>query len=213
MGLGGYIFCEWDSVKKQYPEFQRAFADLESRIIEKCTADWFPTKTPEEAFGYLSPVSGQQFGRTSILPELFDDHNGVQMLGTFRQLFGTAGHQTLMTGTKAGNTIPKDFKIAWIGLAFPNKNQHITEIKFEIGERKYGRINLEDLFRFKKPALIFEEGLIIDEQQSFELEGYVEGPIPYDLGYIHGVYQYIIPLGACYYNVKDKVLGAPGSAI
>jgi len=74
MGQGGFIFCEWDSVKKEYPDFQRAFAELESEVIAKCNADWAP-----KTFGYLTPQAGQ-YGRTSILPALFDGQDGVQLV-------------------------------------------------------------------------------------------------------------------------------------
>jgi len=193
---GGYVFCEWGSVRKQFPEFQRVFAELESKVIEKCNADWAP-----RTLGYLAP-GANQYGRTSILPPLFKDNTGTQMV-TWRQYFSSSGHQTLLAGVRTGNVIPEDFKIAWIGLAFPNKQLQISEIKWQIGDRKYGRIDLEELRVYEKPAVIFEEGFIIDEEQSFELYGYVEQPD----------YQRIIMLGACYYKNIDKVLGNPGSAI
>lgn len=206
---GGYIFCEWESVKKQYPEFQKAFARLESDVISKAEADWSPRKFAVQS--PLSPGSGE-YGRTTILPELFNDNTGTQMT-TWRQTFTSAGHQTIMTGAGTGDTIPEDFKIAWIGLAFPNETQHLTEIKFQIGDRKYGRINLEELKAYKMPALIFEEGLIIDEEQSFQIEGYIDGPIPTYPDGSTGLHQRIVMLGACYYKVIDKVLGNCGAAI
>jgi len=206
MGLGGYIFCEWDSIQKEFPDFQRAFAELESRVIAKCDAEWAP-----KTIGYLTP-RGDQYGRTSIIPALFDDNTGTQM-ATWRQTITTAGHQTLITGTRAGNTLPEDFKVAWIGLAFPNKQQHITELKWQIGDRKYGRINVEEIHAYEKPAIIFENGLIIDEEQSFDLYGYVEGPIPVDHEGNEQIYQSIVMLGAAYFKFVDKVLGNTGAAI
>jgi len=201
MGQGGYIFVEWDSVRKEYPDFQRAFADLEAKVIEKCTADWFPKKTPQEVFGGLTPEAGQ-FGRTTILPALFDDNTGTQM-AHWRQYFSSAGHQTLISGTRAGNVLPEDFKVAWIGLMFPNEQMQISEIRWQTSDRKYGRVNIEELRSYNKPAIIFEEGFLLDEEQSFELYGYVEA----------ADYQRIVMLGACYYRIIDKVLSAPGSAI
>jgi len=231
MGSGGYIFCEWDSIEKEVPLFRDAFKRLEADAILKCTNKWFPKLTPQQACGYLMPKSGEQFGRTSILPTLFRCGSSTahvvagvgQQFGSglgatpapadWRQLFITAEHQELLAGSKAGNTIPEDFIIALIGFAFPNQQQHITEIKWQIGDRKYGRLNLEDMRSYNKPALVLEEGVIIDEEQSFELYGYVEGPIPIHHDGWRGVRQRIIPLGAAYYKVKDKVLGAPGSTI
>jgi len=209
MGQGSYVICEWDSVQRQDANFQAALRSLESQLITKCDLEWAPKR-----FNMAKPLSPgtENYGRTTILPALFDDHNGVQM-ATWRQLFTTAGHQTLIAGSGAGNTLPEDFKVGWVGLAFPNKNQHITELKWQIGDRKYGRINIEELKGYNKPAIIFEEGFIIDEEQSFELYGYVEGPIPVHPDGYTGVHQRIVMLGAAYFKVIDKVLGNPGSAI
>jgi hypothetical protein len=187
-------------------------------MISKCNAEWAP-----KTFNLAKTLSpGDGYGRTTILPALFDDHFGFPMDstrpitiggGTWRQLFTTAGHQTVIAGVGAGNTIPEDFKVAWIGLAFPNKNQHITELKWQIGDRKYGRIDIEEMKGYNKPAFIFEEGFVIDEEQSFELYGFVEGPIPtHHDGYV-GVHQRIVMLGAAYFKIIDKVLGNPGSPI
>ena len=165
-------------------------------MIEKCSADWAP-----RSFGFMTP-GGDQYGRTTILPALFKGFAGSQLVH-WRQNITSTGNQLLLAGVRAGNTIPEDFKVAWVGLAFPDKQVNISEIKFQIGDTKYGRINLEELKCYDKPALIFEEGFVIDEETSFELYGYVE----------HADYQRIVMLGACYYKVIDKVLGAPGSAI
>ena len=197
MGQGGYVFVEWDSVRRQYPEFQKALAELEARVIEKCSRAWAP-----RTFGGLTPRE-DQFGRTSILPALFKDNAGSQMV-TWRQYFSSSGHQTLIAGVRTGNTIPEDFKVAWIGLMFPNKQQHITEIRWQTSDKKFVRVNIEELKGYSKPAIIFEEGFILDEEQGFELYGYVDRA---------GVYQRIVMLGACFSRVIDKVLRSPGSAI
>jgi len=225
MGQGSYVICEWDSVAKEFPNFQQAFRSLEAQLITKCLGDWAP-----KTFGSLTPNAGQ-FGRTTILPALFDTGSSTahtvagvgQQFGSglgavpaptdWRQLFIVAGDQELLRGAHAGDTIPEDFKVAWMGLAFPNQQQHITEIKFQIGDRKFGRINLEEMLAYNKPAIIFEEGFIIDEEQSFHLWGYVEGPIPtHHDGWV-GVRQRIVPIGAAYYKVIDKVLGNCGAII
>lgn len=203
--------CEWDSVKKEFPDFQRAFAELEEQALQKCTNDWFPKKTVEEAFGGLTPESGQ-FGRTKILPALLRGFGqvaatppvaGTNSLIHWRQNLTSTGHQTLLMGVRTGNVIPKDFKVAWIGLMFPNKQMNISELKWNISQGKFIRVNIEELMSYNKPALIFEKGYILNEEEAFELYGYVE----------HPDYQRIIMLGAAYCKIIDKVLGAPGAAI
>jgi hypothetical protein len=211
MGLGGYIFCEQHSISMEDPRFKQAFKNLETRAINLCTEKWHPSKTPMEACGYLTPGAGQ-FGRTSILPELFNGADDVQM-AHWRQTLDTAGHQTLISGAGSGNTLAEDFMVALIGFAFPNKQQHITEIKMQIGDRKYGRINLEEMHGYNKPALILEEGVIINEKESFELYGYVEGPIPNQAPFCNRLYQRVVLLGATYYDVISDVLGNCGAAI
>jgi len=184
-------------------------AELESRLITKCNAEWKPRTF---ALTHSLTPNASEYGRTTIIPAIFDDHNGVRLV-TWRQLFTTAGHQLLMTGSQTGYTIPEDIKVAWAGIALPNKNQHLTEIRFQIGDRKYGRVDLEEIHLYNKPAIIFEEGLVIDEEESFDLHGYIEGTIPIMHDGYTGVWQRIVFLGSTYYKFYDKVGGNCGAAI
>jgi len=203
---GGYVICEWDSVKKEYPEWQRAFAELEARTIEKCNKDWTP-----KTFGGLTPT-GDQYGRTTILPALFNDWLGIQM-AHWRQRITSSGELMLISGMGGGHVLPKNFKVAWMGLMFPNKEQHITELRWQISDGKYGRINIEEMASYNKPTIIFEEGFLLNEKGSFELWGYVEGPIPRDHEGRTNIYQRIVMLGSAFYEIIDRVLGMPGAAI
>lgn len=217
MGQGGLIFCELDSVKKEYPDYQRAFADLEAKAVLSCTDKWFPKKSPAEAFG-LSTPNEDQFGETSILPALFDPnpavYGGAPFGGAkvgaftipprdFRQYFSTKGHQVILQGSQPGETITKGFQIGWMGLMFIGKQMLITELRWQTSDSKKVRVNIEALHSYNKPALIFEEGHLLKEEQAFHLHGYVE----------EAYYQRVIPIGAAYFKVIDKVLGNPGDAI
>ena len=204
MGQGGYTIAEWNSVAKSDPIFQAAFADLDIKMIGKCSADWAP-----KTMGYLVPGAGQ-FGRTTILPELFDDANAAIMTN-WRQALSAVGNQTLITGNGSAQIMPEDVKVGWLGLAFPNKDQNITEIRWQIGDRKYGRINIEEMHCYNCPAIIFEEGFILNEEENFELYGYVQGPLPAS-GHAY-LYQSIVMLGATYFKFIDKVLGNCGASI
>lgn len=243
MGQGSYIFCEWDSVQKEDRQFQEVFAKLENAMINKCNTEWAP-----KTFGRLTPAAGQ-YGRTSILPALFDPNpftyggaafgaiagagvapnNYPRPPAYWRQAFSRGDlHQTLIQGNRVGETMPEDWKTGWLGLAFPNKNQHITEIRFQIGDRKYGRINLEEMRIYNKPALIFEEPFIIDEETSFHLYGYFEGAIPvspfsptlmippdatHAAAETYVAYQRIVMLGEACYKMVDRALGNTGAPI
>ena len=243
MGQGSYVICELDSIEKEYPQFQQAIRNLEDQVIRKCAADWFPKLSVEQVFAkikdktegfgrttILPALFADWWGGTPAVgpppavaktQALSVPLNSLQVGGTFggspvgtwRQLITASGNMVLLHGAGAGDTIAEDFKVAWIGLAFPNKQQHITEIKFQIGDRKYGRINLEEMLVYNKPAVIFEEGYTIEEEESFDLYGYVRGPIPtHHDGYI-GIHQRIVMLGAAYYKVKDKILSNCAAAI
>ena len=209
-------------------------------MINKCNAEWAP-----RTMGYLTPAAGQ-YGRTSILPQLFDPnpttYGGAAFGATaaaanfplapayWRQAFRATmanTHDTLIQGNRTGETMPEDWKVGWLGLAFPNKNQHITEIRFQIGDRKYGRINLEEMRIYNKPAIIFEEPFIIDEETSFHLYGYFEGIIPaspfsptlhFGAAAPAGTdeyvaYQRIVMLGEACYKMVDRALGNTGAPI
>jgi len=212
MGSASFVIGEWNSIVQSHSAFHRFFqstlARLDGEMIAKCNADWSPlTFNPEQPFG-----SNGHWGRTTILPALFDDHSGSQM-AHWRQRFTTAGNQTLMAGTRSGNTIPEDFKIAWAGIAFPNKNQHISEIKWQIGDRKYGRIDIEEMLGYNQPAIIFQDGYLINEEEAFDLYGYVEGPLATDLSGLVLGWQRIVLLGYAAYRQIDRVLGQCGAAI
>lgn len=215
---GGYVLCEWNSVQRDYPQFQATFAALENELIRTTNMDWSP-----KTFGYMLP-SSDQYGRTTILPSAFRGFGmvysttpvaGTNFMPHWRQTLTSTGHQTLIMGERNGNLIPEDIKIAWLGLAFPNKQQHLTEIRFQIGDRKFGRIDLEEMRAYNQPALIFEEGFVLDEETGFDLYGYVEGPIPTDLWGPDTpcIYQSIVMLGAMYYKNINKVLGNTGTVI
>jgi hypothetical protein len=223
MGQGSYVICEWASISEQNSAFQMAMQALDNRILMKCDMDWKP-----RTFNSAKALTGENgsYGRTTILPALFDDHNqnplttaggGGSPIATWRQRFTAASLTTadtmLLQGVGLGETIPKDFKVAWAGLAFPNKDQAITEIKYQIGDRKFGRINIEELQCYNKPAIIFEEGYVLEEEESFHLYGYVEGPIPLFHDGWSGIYQRIVMLGASYFKIVSKILGVPGTAI
>jgi len=213
MGSGSYIFCEWDACKRTFPEFKQKLVNMENMMIAKCNAEWAP-----KGCGFLTPAAGE-YGRTSILPGLFDPNplayggaqfGGAQVAGFllppryWRQYFNTLGNQVLIQGGHPGETLPEDWKVGWIGLAFPNKQMNITEIRWQIGDHKYGRQNIEELKAYNKPAIIFEEPMLIDEEQAFHLYGYVDEA---------GVYQRIVMLGAAYFKIIDKALTAPGAAL
>jgi len=193
---GGYVLCEYDSVKKEFPEFQATMKALEDKLIAKAEADWAPLK-----YGGFTPAAGQ-FGRTSIIPALFADIGGTR-LTTWKQWFTATGHRMILRGVGAGNTIPEDFKVGVVGIAFLDKAIRVSEIKMQISDKKLPRINLEEAFSYNKPAIIFEEGYILDEEAVFELYAYIltQGP------------QRIKLIGFQLNRVRDKLFTDTGAAL
>jgi len=163
---GGYVICEYDKVKAEFPEFRAVMQALEDSLIAKASADWSPL-----SFGGIAPLAGQ-FGKTTVMPQLFADNAGNR-LTTWEQTFTSTGAQTIMTGVESGGIIPEDFKVGLVGLAFLDKALRISEIKMQISDKKLPRMNIEEAFLYNKPAIIFEEGFILDEKTSFDLYGYV----------------------------------------
>jgi hypothetical protein len=163
---GGYVICEYDKVKAEFPEFRAVMEALEDSLIAKASADWAPL-----SYGGIAPLSGQ-FGKTTVMPQLFADNAGNR-LTTWEQTFTATGSQTIMTGVESGGIIPEDFKVGLVGLAFLDKALKISEIKMQISDKKLPRMNIEEAFLYNKPAIIFEEGFILDEKTSFDLYGYV----------------------------------------
>lgn len=163
----GYTICEYEKVKAGFPEFLATMKSLKTRLVAKAAADWAP-----KTFGGMSPKAGQ-FGESTIMPEMFFGQPATQLV-SWEQWFNATGHQTILYGNATGNTIPEDYKIGLAGIAFLSKAIRVTEIKMQIGDRKIPRINIEEAFAYNKPAVVFEQGLIVDEEEGFELYAYLQ---------------------------------------
>ena len=179
-----YVICEYEKVKQNFPEFKATMEKLATDLRALCVADWSP-----KSFGGLTPTGGQ-FGETTILPALFRDQtmvaanagnmdtwNQTLTLTNAQRLLGGA-HQTIMSGSGGGGIILEDYKIGLAGIAFLDKAIRISEIKMQISDKKMPRINIEEALAYNNPAIIFENGYILDEETGFDLYAYVttQGP-------------------------------------
>jgi len=171
-----YVICEYEKVKDYFPEFKATMETLATQLRAKCAADWSP-----KTFGGLAPSAGQ-FGETTILPALFRDDvmtaaNAGNMT-TWEQWLPTLGHRTIMTGSGTGGIILEDYKIGLAGIAFLDKAIRVSEIKMQISDKKLPRINIEEALAYNKPAIVFENGYVLDEETGFDLYAYVttQGP-------------------------------------
>lgn len=188
-----YVICEYEKVKQNFPEFKATMASLANQLRVQCTADWSP-----KTFGGLAPRS-DQFGETTILPALFRDITmtaaNAGFMPTWEQWLTATGHQTIMSGSGTGGTILEDYKVGIAGLAFLDKAIRISEIKMQISDKKLPRINIEEALAYNKPAIIFEEGYILDEETGFDLYAYIttQGP------------QRIMPIGLQMNRVPNRL--------
>lgn len=192
--MRNYVICPYDKVKSYFPEYQRMMASLHSGLVAKAVADWAP-----KTFGGMAPNSAQ-FGETTIIPALF--RNDAQtaagtttQMATWKQWLGTTGNRTIMSGANTGQ-IYEDYKIGLAGIAFLDKSINISEVRFQISDRKIGRINIEEAFAYENPAVIFEDGLILDEETGFDLYAYV----------LSTGYQKIMPIGFQLNRVPNKLM-------
>jgi len=205
----GYVMMETSKIKRYSPEFQHTLRELEARLLENTKAVWAGL-----SYGGLTPRE-KQFGRTTFLPQHFADQNGDVLdsahvpatwgRNSFRQLYtnllptavALPNWKTILQGggTPIGVT-PEDIRMAWAGLSFGTKSQHVTKIRFEIGDTRYPIMDVEEVKAYEKPSLIFEEGFEIPEETSYTLRGWFEA----------SGHQRIVPLGFIYHRRKDSVL-------
>jgi len=133
-------------------------------------ADWSP-----QTFGGIKPT-GPQFGETTIMPELFRSGAGSlpanTTLSTWKQNLTTLGHQIIMSGANTG-FIYEDYKLGLCGLAFLDKAIKVSEIKMQISDRKLPRINIDECRVYNKPAIVFEDYYLLDEETAFDLYAFV----------------------------------------
>jgi len=163
----GYVICEYERVKDYFPEFKSIMETLRTTLIAKCQADWAP-----KTFGGMTPKAGQ-FGESTIMPELFRDLTNTTLTSWYQWFANTSSGATavqriIMSGANTGN-IYEDYQIGLAGIAFLSKATRISEIKMQIGDKKIPRMNIEEAFAYNKPAIVFEQPFILDEETSFDL--------------------------------------------
>lgn len=215
----GYVITEYEKVKAGFPEYQRVMTALREQLIAKAEADWSPLTYAgrgKMAFTVLgvSPgpglnIASRTFGESTIIPALFANRLGTRLV-TWDQWYGAPGlgftipgDNIVIQGAASGATIAEDYKIGLAGLVFLDKAIRISEIKMQVSDKKFPRINIEEAFGYNKPAIVFEEGVILDEETGYDMHGYIltNGP------------QRIKLLGFQLNRIYDKMLTNTGSAL
>lgn len=182
--MGKYVLCSLDDLKDQ-PEFTSAFEKLKAVAVRKASQLW-----PGMTLGGMFPKDNQ-FGITTCLPKFFTGF-AATTLTTFRQNFTSTAWQNIFNMTLA-----EDIIIGMMGFAITGSAVNVTELRSEIGDVKYPRINIEEIQAYDKPAVIFRQGIICPEEKSFLVKGYIEAT----------GYQRIVPVnGFVLYKKKDDVI-------
>lgn len=207
-----YTIVPWEWVKQKHPEFQATLADLEVKCIDWAIANWGPGRT----YGGFKP-SENQFGRTTILPDIFADENDDILdehhvpttwgMNSFRQLFTSVsptaaaipGTKLILQGGNPTNLgqMPKDILVGLAGFAIPSKIKPITKMWLQIGDIKYGKFDIEETFAYPHGvAFILEDGFLLPPEEGFHLYGWFEAS-----GYVR-----VKPLGIEMYRRKALIL-------
>lgn len=177
-----YVITELNKLRKEYPNFAMGATDLQKKAIDRATAIW-----SGYTYGGMFPKD-KQFGITTLLPRFLLGAGTV----TFRQNQSSTGWQDIYN-----RTLDEDVIIAAQGWAIPDPSINITELRMEIGDTKYPRVNIEEMQSYSQPAVVFKQGFIVEEEKSLLLRGYVES----------AGYQRVVPVnGFALYKKKELVI-------
>lgn len=170
---------------KDLPEFQTGLRNLIETAKTRAAEIW-----PGYTFGGMFPKD-KQFGITSALPKFFG--STTTALTNFRQNLGSANAWQSIFDL----TVQEDVIIGMMGVAITSPTINITELRAEISDKKYPRINIEEMQSYQQPAVIFKQGLIAEEEKAFKLRGYKTA----------AGYQRVVPVGGfVLFKRKDLVI-------
>jgi len=189
-----YIIAPLRLVKGEgaYPEFQDVMKAVQDAAINRAKEIWVGYSQ-----GGMYP-GDKEFGICPIRArEMAHDLTSVTLSGTYsfrKNLASTAWH------TLFDYTVREDILHAFAGFMITDEVLRILELRFEIGDRKYPILDIQEAKGWGAFAILFKEDvgkeLIASEETSVYVRGYVEST----------GYQNFVPLGFQLYKRKDLVL-------
>ena len=205
-----FVIVEYKKLKSQYPEFQQAMARLESEALDLAAKRWSGM-----TYGGFHPEANE-YGRTTILPEVFADEAGDILdkdhspttwgVNEFRQYFSSTspaevaipGWKTILQGgnPQAIGITPEDVVLAIAGFAITDPAILFSKLKMEIGDKTYVKVDIEEAHMYEQPAIIFEEGYTVPPESHFVVKGFFQA----------SGYQRVVPLGFVLYRRKDFLI-------
>jgi len=189
-----YIIAPLDKVKGEnnHPAFEEVLKAVQDAAIEHAKEIWSGYTQ-----GGLYPADGE-FGICPLRAnEMASDVSITTLSSTysFRKNFASTGwHRIFNYSTR------KDVIHAFAGFAFTDETLRFLQLRFELGDRLYPIIDIQEAMGWGGFAILFKEDagkeLISSEESRVLVRGYVEAT----------GYQRVVPLGVQLYKRKDMVI-------
>lgn len=173
-----------------YDSYISLLNDLFVRAKARASEIW-----PGFTFGGRQP-EGKQYGITSFRPrDLFGGGTS-----TFSKTFGSQGSWANIFSY----TVPEDEVHAFAGLSFTEPALIFAQLRWEIEDRKYPIIDIEEAQGWGMPfSLLFNQDkgkeLVVPEEQAVLFRGFQERTT-------RNRVQRVVPLGFVLYKNKDLVI-------
>jgi len=159
-----YVFVDYTKLREEFPEFEEAIKACYDKARKRGEEIWAGYKAARSMF----PKSGE-FGEIPILPRFVGGKGGATLYNTFNQNYTATGWQTFFEGT-----VPEDIMHAIVGIMFASPTKNVTEMRVTIGDKLYPRLNLEEIRCLDTPAVIFAEGMILQQERTYAFRGNFE---------------------------------------
>ena len=189
-----FVFAPLSLVKGegQYPEFVDVLKAVQDAGIARAKDLWVGFSQ-----GGLTP-GDKQFGIVPMrMNEMANDVAAATLSGSysFRKSYTAGAWRPIFNFTTREDTIH-----ALAGFAFADDVLRFSQIRWEIGDKKYPIIDLQLAQTFGNFALLLKEDagkeIIIEPEQSVLVRGYCETTGP----------QRIVPIGFMLFKRKDLVI-------
>ncbi len=178
--------------ENNWDEYLGVLRELQQKTIERAGQIW-----EGYSFGGIMP-GDRQFGMTNLRPEeMAHDVTASSVSGTasFRKSFTATGWTTLFDYVVRDDTVH-----GLAGFNFPDETLRITKLRWEIGDRKFPIIDVQEAIGWGSFHILFKadqgKELVATEKQRVYVRGYVEATGS----------QRIIPVGLMLYRRIDLVI-------
>lgn len=202
-----YQIYEAREIAEESPEYQKILDDFRADVQEIAATEF------NKPYGGMFPAS-DEFGETTILPKFLA--NGGASLVTFCQeldltdaLFNPSAGTSPAWIDILNGTLDEDVMIGIIGFVIDpckvgtdSTTVDVTELRMEIGDKKFPRLNIEEIHGYEQPVLILEQGAMILPEKPYLLRGMIAPPGVS----ITSSAQRVVPIGVAEWKRTDLVI-------